>query len=647
MTFSLAGLLSAGAMAQYPYTIALSGTVTNCYPGQVVTVQTIQGTLPQQSFTVALDSNTCSYSVFVSVSNQPAWLEVTTLCGGMIQYGSDSSQFNFVGDTMTSVIDLLCGGGTYDCLQILNGPNMPGAPCTTFLGAQGEWSADCACETNTLDCLGILNGPNNTGTTCDDGDSTTINDVWSISCQCEGQIPGYIDCLGIPNGPNVIWTPCVNTIDSVTYVGYWNFGCYCVGDSLNSQFDCMGVLGGNAWPGTPCEDGDPLTTNDTWSFDCACTGIDTSGTYDCLQILNGPNMPGTACVWNNQPGLWSMGCICVPDSGNVFDCLGVVNGQNMPGTYCVNFFGDTGVWSLNCVCETNANTFDCLGVLNGTALPGTVCVYTPDSGNTFITGIWSGNCVCQGDTSNTQYDCLGVLNGPAQPGSACTVPGTTLEGIWSSNCVCEINNLPCQADFWVLQAYGSDSLPIPYELWVWNLSSGGSGVFTYAWDFGDGTSSTEPYPTHTYSGNGPYLLCLTIADNSGCTSVHCDSISIDPNGIYSGIMGGEGDRTDGFTINVQNPSANSVNELAANNDIVAWPNPTAGELNIAMTNSLSGNVEVTITDLNGRVVLSEARRLINGKNQLRLSTENLGAGMYMVRIGNGRENVSVRFVKAN
>ena len=39
LTFSLAGLLSAGAMAQYPYTIALSGTVTNCYPGQVVTVQ--------------------------------------------------------------------------------------------------------------------------------------------------------------------------------------------------------------------------------------------------------------------------------------------------------------------------------------------------------------------------------------------------------------------------------------------------------------------------------------------------------------------------------------------------------------------------------------------------------------------------------
>ncbi|MBL0043898.1 MAG: T9SS type A sorting domain-containing protein [Flavobacteriales bacterium] len=610
MTFSLAGLLSAGAMAQYPYTIALSGTVTNCYQGQVVTVQTIQGTLPQQSFTVALDSNTCSYSVFVSVSNQPAWLEVTTLCGGMMQYGSDSSQFNFVGDTMTSVIDLLCGGGTYDCLQILNGPDMPG---------------------------------------------------------------------------------------------------------------------------TPCDDGNPMTWGDLWTPACVCIGADSSNTVDCLGDLGGSALPGTFCVWNNQPGLWSMGCICVPDSGNVFDCLGVVNGQNMPGTYCVNFFGDTGVWSANCVCETNSGTFDCLGELNGPAQPGTACTVP----GTILLGTWSFNCICVADTnivydcnglpngpalpgtacddndpltwsdtwsvacicagldSTIFNDCLGVLNGPAMPGTPCNVvgpdssywvtgtwswgctcygdttlytdclgvpggaaqPGTPCEDndpetfgeTWTSNCSCEGGTIiqPCQANFWVLQAFGSDSLPIPYELWVWNLSSGGSGVFTYIWSFGDGTSSTDPYPTHTYSGNGPYVLCLTIADNSGCTSVHCDSISIDTNGMYGGVLGGEGDRTDGFTINVQNPSANSVNELDANNDIVAWPNPTAGELNIAMTNNMSGNVEVTITDLNGRVVLNEARRLINGKNQLRLSTENLGAGMYMVRIGNGTENVSVRFVKAN
>lgn len=458
-------------------------------------------------------------------------------------------------------------GFLYDCNGVLNGPNMPGAPCTTFLGDQGEWSADCACETNTLDCLGILNGPNSTGTTCDDGDSTTINDVWSISCQCEGQIPGYIDCLGIPNGPNVIWTPCVNTIDSVTYMGYWNFGCYCVGDSLNSQFDCMGVLGGNAWPGTPCEDGDPLTTNDTWSFDCACTGIDTSGTYDCLQILNGPNLPGTACTvpGTTLEGTWSLACVCLPDStGFLYDCNGVLNGPDMPGMPC--------------------------------------------------------------DDSN---------------------PATTND-TWNSGCECVGNsNVPCQADFWVIQAMGPDSLPVPYELWVWNLSSGGSGNFTFNWNFGDGTSSTEAFPTHTYAGNGPYVLCLTIVDNNNCTSTHCDSVSINGDGIYEGMIVHAEDRQEGFTINVQNPNANAVQEVVANTELALWPNPVVDELNVAVVSGMKGLVTVTITDLDGRTVQTERTSLGGGRSQLRIATNELNAGMYLLRISDGSVNLSQRFVKTN
>ena len=46
-----------------------------------------------------------------------------------------------------------------------------------------------------------------------------------------------------------------------------------------------------------------------------------------------------------------------------------------------------------------------------------------------------------------------------------------------------------------------------------NLSNGANG---YLWDFGDGSSSTFPSPTHTYSEPGTYTVRLTASDPDAC-----------------------------------------------------------------------------------------------------------------------------------
>ncbi len=43
------------------------------------------------------------------------------------------------------------------------------------------------------------------------------------------------------------------------------------------------------------------------------------------------------------------------------------------------------------------------------------------------------------------------------------------------------------------------------------------GVASYAWDFGDGFTSTAANPTHTYTALGSYTVTLTITTNGGCT----------------------------------------------------------------------------------------------------------------------------------
>ncbi|MEW5986196.1 MAG: PKD domain-containing protein [Chloroflexota bacterium] len=58
-----------------------------------------------------------------------------------------------------------------------------------------------------------------------------------------------------------------------------------------------------------------------------------------------------------------------------------------------------------------------------------------------------------------------------------------------------------------------------------NFSSAGSTdpdgtVSGYLWDFGDGATSTEANPSHTYTAAGKYVVTLTVTDNQGATSVN-------------------------------------------------------------------------------------------------------------------------------
>jgi plastocyanin/PKD repeat protein len=51
-------------------------------------------------------------------------------------------------------------------------------------------------------------------------------------------------------------------------------------------------------------------------------------------------------------------------------------------------------------------------------------------------------------------------------------------------------------------------------------------ISSWHWDFGDGTSSNEVNPVHKYNEAILYEVCLTIADNNGCTDVYCDKIRL-------------------------------------------------------------------------------------------------------------------------
>jgi len=48
---------------------------------------------------------------------------------------------------------------------------------------------------------------------------------------------------------------------------------------------------------------------------------------------------------------------------------------------------------------------------------------------------------------------------------------------------------------------------------------------SWAWDFGDGSTSTQQNPVHSYSTQGTWTVCLTTTDANGCASNYCQQIS--------------------------------------------------------------------------------------------------------------------------
>ena len=60
--------------------------------------------------------------------------------------------------------------------------------------------------------------------------------------------------------------------------------------------------------------------------------------------------------------------------------------------------------------------------------------------------------------------------------------------------------------------------------------SGGSGFYTYSWDFGDGNTSTAQNPSHTYSNTGSYTATVTVSD-SVTTSQSSTLISLKPRSL--------------------------------------------------------------------------------------------------------------------
>ena len=153
-----------------------------------------------------------------------------------------------------------------------------------------------------------------------------------------------------------------------------------------------------------------------------------------------------------------------------------------------------------------------------------------------------------------------------------------------------------------------------------SFSYGGSGDVSFFdqstsstswfWDFGDGSTSTDENPDHTFASTATYTVCLIVTNLCGSDSV-CIDVPVEVTGISEGTL----------------------------STTILYPNPVEDLLTINLSNE-QGEYEISIYDINMRLI--ETHR---SAGDIAINTRKLSQGVYIVRISTGGNQLVRQFVK--
>jgi len=162
------------------------------------------------------------------------------------------------------------------------------------------------------------------------------------------------------------------------------------------------------------------------------------------------------------------------------------------------------------------------------------------------------------------------------------------------------------------EAFNLTAVQPPNAGFTWLNPSGGIVNFTntssnnpttFDWNFGDGNSSIDQSPTHTYSSNGSYYVCLTVGNSSG-TDTFCDSVHVTGLGT-------------------------SINETEKEKLLLVYPNPTTDYLYVE---AAAKSRFIRIYDTYGKLAKTIEIKNAYQAQLIRLDVEDLPSGNYLLTI---------------
>lgn len=378
----------------------------------------------------------------------------------------------------------------------------------------------------------------------------------------------------------------------------------------------------------------------------------TNGTYNaCLTVTDANGQSCTSCqavVINNG----GSGCQASfnPFPGflpNSWDFLNNSSGAS-PNTTWLWSYGDgttdttyngnhtytSGGWYLVCLTMTDANCTDtrCDSVFvqgGGTGCNANFTFQNNPTGVSFAAA-QQGAASYSWDFGDGSTGTGANVNHVYAPGTynACLTVAMNGQTCTSCQTVTVQLNALCSSNFTVIP----DSTQ-PHTYWALNMATGAAPL-TYLWSWGDGTSSTGAYPTHTFSAPGLYTICLTITDANGCTSNTCNPYQLLRLSSSAPV-----------TINVIN-GLTGLQENEATAQVSVFPVPANDQVTVQFNLAKSAEVSFRIFNTTGQLVQEvAASTLESGEQEFVIDTKTLLNGVYFLETQIGSKSSYSKIIK--
>lgn len=167
-----------------------------------------------------------------------------------------------------------------------------------------------------------------------------------------------------------------------------------------------------------------------------------------------------------------------------------------------------------------------------------------------------------------------------------------------------------------------------------DLSYATSPIQSWAWNFGDGTSSSEQYPYHVYAQPGIYQVTLRITADS------CDSeISFNIDSEHPWNF-----NRNPAQLGVATPVTGTKDPVLVDH-MRLLPNPVSTEGSLVFQSPNTFDYTLRISDMSGKTVWSQQNTAQNGLNTIRFNAANFAPGMYMAQVISAGKATTLKFVK--